>query len=110
LFRYGLFLAMGVGGDILKAVVKEATRDITKEFDEALIERVEERKRNEAALAANKSAKDRGLTVEEAEEEIDSAIKLADEKMKKGQKNANVFFTVVTVLLSAIIWAYIFSQ
>ncbi len=54
---------MGVGGDILKAVAKEATRDITKEFDEALIERVEQRKRNEAALAANKSAKDRGLTV-----------------------------------------------
>ena len=103
-------MAMGVGGDILKAVAKEATRDITKEFDEALIERVEERKRNEAALAANKSAKDRGLTVEEAEEEIDSAIKLADEKMEKGQKNANVFFTVVTVLLSAIIWGYIFSQ
>ena len=30
---------MGVAGDILKAVAKEATRDITKEFDEALIER-----------------------------------------------------------------------
>ena len=54
MFRHGLFLAMGVGGDILKAVAKEATRDITKEFDEALIERVEERKRNEAALAAKK--------------------------------------------------------
>ena len=107
---HGLFLTMGVGGDILKAVAKEATRDITKEFDEALIERVEERKRNEAALAANKSAKDRGLTVEEAEEEIDSAINLADEKMEKSQKNANIFFTVVGVLLSAIIWSYIFSQ
>ena len=34
----------------------------------------------------------------------------AHEKMEKDQKNANVFFTVVTVLLSAIIWAYIFSQ
>ena len=101
---------MGVGGDILKAVAKEATRDITKEFDEALIERVEQRKRNEAALAANKSAKDRGLTVEDAEEEIDLAIKLADEKMEKSQRNANIFLTVVGVLLIAIIWAYIFSQ
>ena len=101
---------MGVGGDILKAVAKEATRDITKEFDEALIEQVEQRKRNEAALAANKSAKDRGLTVEDAEEEIDLAIKLADEKMEKSQRNANIFLTVVGVLLTAIIWAYIFSQ
>ena len=61
---------MGLGGDILKAGAKEATRDITKECDAALIERGEESKRNEAALAANKSAKDRGLTVEEAEEEM----------------------------------------
>ena len=101
---------MGVGGDILKGIAKEATRDITKEFDEALIESMKERKRNEAALAANKSAKDRGLSVEEAEEEIDLAVKVADEDMKKSQKKANIFFTIVSVLLIAIMWAFIFNQ
>ena len=101
---------MGVGGDILKGIAKEATRDITKEFDEALIESMKERKRNEAALAANKSAKDRGLSVEEAEEEIDSAIEVADQEMEKSQKKANIFFTIVSVLLIAIMWAFIFSQ
>jgi predicted solute-binding protein len=101
---------MGVGGDILKGIAKEATRDITKEFDEALIESMKERKRNEAALAASKSAKDRGLSVEEAEEEIDSAIEVADQEMEKSQKKANIFFTVIGVLLTAIMWAYIFSQ
>ena len=101
---------MGVGGDILKGIAKEATRDITKEFDEALIESMKERKRNEATLATSKSAKDRGLSVEEAEEEIDLAVKVADEDMKKSQKKANIFFTIVSVLLIAIMWAFIFSH
>jgi len=101
---------MGVGGDILKGIAKEATRDITKEFDEALIESMKERKRNEATLATSKSAKDRGLSVEEAEEEIDLAVKVADEDMKKSQKKANIFFTIVSVLLIAIMWAFIFNQ
>ena len=60
---------MGIGGDILKGIVKEATRDITKEFDEKMSESIKERKRNEAALDANKSAKERGLSAEEAEED-----------------------------------------
>ena len=38
---------MGIGGDILKGIAKEATRDITKEFDENLSEPIKERKRNE---------------------------------------------------------------
>mgnify|MGYP000892995138 FL=1 len=101
---------MGVGGDILKGIAKEATRDITKEFDEALIESMKERKRNEAALAANKSAKDRGLSVEEAEEEIDLAVSVAEEEIQKSQKKANIFFTIVSVLLIAIMWAFIFSH
>ena len=101
---------MGVGGDILKGIAKEATRDITKEFDEALIESMKERKRNEATLATSKSAKDRGLSVEEAEEELDLAVKVADEDMKKSQKKANIFFTIVSVLLIAIMWAFIFNQ
>ena len=101
---------MRVGGDILKGIAKEATRDITKEFDEALIESMKERKRNEATLATSKSAKDRGLSVEEAEEEIDLAVKVADEDMKKSQKKANIFFTIVSVLLIAIMWAFIFNQ
>ena len=101
---------MGVGGDILKGIAKEATRDITKEFDEALIESMKERKRNEATLATSKSAKDRGLSVEEAEEEIDLAVKVADEDMKKSQKKANIFFTIVSVLLITIMWAFIFNQ
>ena len=74
---------MGIGGDILKGIVKEATRDITKEFDEKRSESIKERKRNEAALGANKSAKERGLSAEEAEEEIDLAVKVAEDKMKK---------------------------
>ena len=101
---------MGVGGDILKGIAKEATRDITKEFDEALIESMKERKRNEATLATSKSAKDRGLSVEEAVDEIDLAVKVADEDMKKSQKKANIFFTIVSVLLIAIMWAFIFNQ
>ncbi len=101
---------MGVGGDILKGIAKEATRDITKEFDEALIESMKERKRNEATLATSKSAKDRGLSVEEAEEEIDLAVSVAEEEIQKSQKKANIFFTIVSVLLIAIMWAFIFSQ
>ena len=31
---------MGIGGDILKGIVKEATRDITKEFDEKMSESI----------------------------------------------------------------------
>ena len=53
---------MGIAGDILKGIVKEATRDITKEFDEKMSESIKERKRNEAALGANKSSKDRGVS------------------------------------------------
>ncbi|MFL2975212.1 MAG: hypothetical protein ACJZ42_02705 [Candidatus Thalassarchaeaceae archaeon] len=101
---------MGVGGDILKGIAKEASRKKKKEFDEALIESMKERKRNEAALAANKSAKDRGLSVEEAEEEIDLAVSVAEEEIQKSQKKANIFFTIVSVLLIAIMWAFIFSQ
>jgi len=48
---------MGIGGDILKGIAKEATRDITKEFDDNLRKSIKERKRNEAVLSANKSAK-----------------------------------------------------
>ena len=61
---------MGIGGDILKGIVKEATRDITKEFDENLSESIKKRKRNEAALGANKSAKERGFVIAHLDEEF----------------------------------------
>ena len=96
---------MGIGGDILKGIVKEATRDITKEFDEKRSESIKERKRNEAALGANKSAKERGLSAEEAEEEIDLAVKVAEEEMKKRQEKANEFFTRFFITITVIILA-----
>ena len=96
---------MGIGGDILKGIVKEATRDITKEFDEKRSEAIKERKRNEAALDANKSAKERGLSAEEAEEEIDLAVKVAEDEMKKRQEKANKFFTRFFITITVIILA-----
>ena len=61
---------MGIGGDILKGIAKEATRGITKEFDDNMRESIKERKRNEAVLRANKSAKERGLSVEEGKKKL----------------------------------------
>ena len=96
---------MGIGGDILKGIVKEATRDITKEFDEKRSESIKERKRNEAAFGANKSAKERGLSAEEAEEEIDLAVKVAEDEMKKRQEKANKFFTRFFITIAVIMLA-----
>ena len=101
---------MGIGGDILKGIAKEATRDITKEFDDNLRKSIKQRKRNEAVLSANKSAKERGLSVEEAEEEIVLAVKVAEEEMQKQQEKANKFFTKFFITLIAIMWAYIYTQ
>ena len=101
---------MGIGGDILKGIAKEATRDITKEFDEALAESVKARKRNEAALGANKSAKERGLSAEEAEEEIDLAVKVAEDEMQKRQEKANKFFTRLFITIAVIMLAYTYTH
>ena len=65
-------------------------------------ESIKERKRNEAALGANKSAKERGLSAEEAEEEIDLAVKVAEDKMKKRQGKANKFFTRFFITITVI--------
>ena len=101
---------MGIGGDILKGIAKEATRDITKEFQDDWSESIKERKRNEAALGANKSAKERGLSAEEAEEEIDLAVKVAEDEMQKNQEKANKFFTRFFITIAAIMLAYTYTQ
>ena len=101
---------MGIGGDILKGIAKEATRDITKEFHEDLSESIKERKRNVAALGANKSAKERGLSAEEAEKEIDLAVKVAEDEMQKNQEKANKFFTRFFITIAAIMLAYTYTQ
>ena len=82
----------------------------TMEFDDNMREAIKERKRNEAVLSANKSAKERGLSVEEAEEEIVLAVKVAEEEMQKQQEKANKFFTKFFITLIAIMWAYIYTQ
>ena len=104
------FSVMGIGGDILKGIAKEVTRDITRDFDEALIESVKEGKRNEASLAASKSAKERGLSAEEAKVEIDLSQKAVEEEMRESQLKANKFFTRIGVLLIGIMFAFIYSQ
>ena len=50
------------------------------------------------------------MSVEEAEEEIVLAVKVAEEEMQKQQEKANKFFTKFFITLIAIMWAYIYTQ
>ena len=58
-------------------------------------------------VEANQVFKIENIEVDKASH---TAIAARKKALEKGQKKANVFFTVVGVLLSAIIWAYIFTQ
>jgi|TARA_B110000438_G_scaffold185662_1_gene177313 hypothetical protein len=50
------------------------------------------------------------LSVEEAEEEIDLAVKVAEDEMQKRQEKANKFFTRLFITIAAIMLAYTYTQ
>ena len=92
---------MGIGGEIFSSIIT------TK------IEKDNERKIGEATSTANKLAKEKGLSAEEAEEEISKSEERAKEEIVENQKKANKFFTVIVLSLIAILfvgWLYETNQ
>ena len=81
---------MSIGGEIFSRVIT------------AKLEKDNERKIGEATSTANKLAKEKGLSAEEAEEEISKSEERAKEEIVEREKKVNKFYTIVT--LSFIAW------
>ena len=81
---------MSIGGEIFSRVITTT------------LEKDKERKIGEATSTANKLAKEKGLSPEEAEEEISKSEERAKEEIVEREKKVNKFYTIVT--LSFIAW------
>ena len=81
---------MSIGGEIFSRVIT------------AKLEKDDERKIGEATSTANKLAKEKGLSPEEAEEEISKSEQRAEEEIVEREKKLNKFYTIV--ILSFIVW------
>ena len=84
---------MSIAGEIFSSIIT------TK------LEKDNERKIGEATSTANKLAKEKGLSTEEAEEEISKSEERAKEEIVDNQKKAYKLFTIAGLLFIAW-WLY----
>lgn len=95
---------MSIAGDILGSVVRDMVGDAMNAEAKAVKKSYEQRKVGEATTEANKLAKDRGMSADEAEVEISRSTGATKEQIANSQKKVITFLTITALSCVALLW------